>query len=132
MEVDDVSISTKLTQSRITNNNINNRNEISLENIPVIQGTNNQEDNEENQELIKEYKYKKLIDSLKLPTTDDEIKIKLRELGEPIILFGEKIYERQDRLKKHILDYIKRHNGITDFLKETFGGKKKRKYYRNK
>ena len=86
MEVDDVSISTKITQSRITNNNINNRNEISLENIPVIQGTNNQEDNEENQELIKEYKYKKLIDSLKLPTTDDEIKIKLRELGEPIIL----------------------------------------------
>ena len=125
MEVDDVSISTKITQSRITNNNINNRNEISLENIPVIQGTNNQEDNEENQELIKEYKYKKLIDSLKLPTKDDEIKIKLRELGEPIILFGEKIYERQDRLKKHILDYIKRHNGITDFLKETFGGKKK-------
>ena len=95
MELDDVSISTKITQSRANNNINNNRNEIALENIPVIQGTNNQEENEENQELIKEYKYKKLIDSLKLPTTDDEIKAKLRELGEPIILFGEKIFENQ-------------------------------------
>ena len=121
---DEISISTKITQSRITNN-INNRNEISLENIPTIQNPNNEE-NEENQELIKEYQFKKLLDTLKLPTTDDEIKKKLRELGEPIILFGEKIYERQDRLKKHVLDYIKRHNGITDILKEIFQGKKKK------
>ena len=51
---DEISISTKITQSRITNN-INNRNEISLENIPVIQNPNNEE-NEENQELIRHFK----------------------------------------------------------------------------
>ncbi|KYQ89358.1 WD40 repeat-containing protein [Tieghemostelium lacteum] len=39
-----------------------------------------------------------------LPTSDNLIKMKFRELGEPIILFGEKPENRRERLKSLLLD----------------------------
>ncbi|ODV93533.1 hypothetical protein PACTADRAFT_52102 [Pachysolen tannophilus NRRL Y-2460] len=38
-----------------------------------------------------------------LPTGDDQVKLKLRELGEPIILFGEDKADRRERLIKLVL-----------------------------
>lgn len=35
-----------------------------------------------------------------VPTNDKEVKLRLRQLGEPICLFGENMADRRDRLKK--------------------------------
>jgi hypothetical protein len=37
---------------------------------------------------------------MQLPTKDNDIKLKLRELGEPITLFGEQPKDRRNRLRE--------------------------------
>ncbi len=41
-----------------------------------------------------------------IPTSDNEVKQKLRELGKPIILFGEKAVDRRERLRKEVEDIV--------------------------
>ena len=48
------------------------------------------------------------------------MKMKLRELGEPIILFGEKVYERAERLKQIMERRIEEYNGFSNELKQIF------------
>jgi U4/U6 small nuclear ribonucleoprotein PRP4 len=47
---------------------------------------------------------KQLAAKVKIPTNDNEVKIRLRELGKPIILFGEKAPDRRERLRQEVLD----------------------------
>lgn len=49
---------------------------------------------QENQALIDELERKKRARSMAVPTDDGKVKARLRELGEPITLFGERV--RQD------------------------------------
>src|SRR5690242_1415488 len=51
---------------------------------------------QENQALIDELERKKRARSMAVPTDDGKVKARLRELGEPITLFGERV--RQDEV----------------------------------
>jgi len=45
----------------------------------------------ENQALIEELERKKKARSLAVPTDDGRVRARLREMGEPITLFGERV-----------------------------------------
>ena len=91
---------------------------------------NVREDEEEKiqkQEMINDYKYKKYLNEIPLPTTDEEIKQLLKKLNEPEELFNEKNYERRDRLSNTVFSLIKSYKGnLPDELKKIFGLKKKK------
>ncbi|KAL5513293.1 hypothetical protein ACEPAH_3691 [Sanghuangporus vaninii] len=59
----------------------------------------------ENQALLDELERKKKARSLAVPTDDARVRARLRELGEPITLFGERPADRRDRLK-YVLSQI--------------------------
>ena len=86
------------------------------------------EDEEERlqkQEMINDYKYKKYLSEIPLPTTDEEIKQLLKKLNDPEELFNEKNYERRDRLSNTVLSLIKSCKGkLPDELKKILGLKK--------
>ena len=109
---DDFSISTQPTR------NINRDGEMTIENIESIPQRNQEDTSIINEEAIQQYNIKKISKGLALPTTDNEIKMKLRQLGEPIILFGEKTYERAERLKEIVEKIIETNKGITEKLKK--------------
>ncbi|GAA6002493.1 hypothetical protein JCM10207_001149 [Rhodosporidiobolus poonsookiae] len=52
--------------------------------------------------LLSELDRKKLARKIALPTNDGEVRARLRELGEPITLFGEGPADRRDRLRELI------------------------------
>lgn len=49
-------------------------------------------------EFLSEFESRRLENQLHVPTTDDEVRAKLRQLGEPITLFGEERPDRRERL----------------------------------
>ncbi|CAH3109932.1 unnamed protein product [Porites lobata] len=55
---------------------------------------------ERHQELLAEFERRKKARAITVPTGDASVKARLRELGEPITLFGEGPPERRDRLRK--------------------------------
>ncbi|CAK5274022.1 unnamed protein product [Mycena citricolor] len=52
----------------------------------------------ENQVILDELERKKKARTMAVPTDDNRVKARLRELGEPITLFGERAADRRDRL----------------------------------
>jgi U4/U6 small nuclear ribonucleoprotein PRP4 len=63
------------------------------------------------------YKLKKLAKTFPLPTNDKEVKMRLRELGKPICLFGEKAPDRRERLKKEITAKVLAEGKLPTFKK---------------
>ncbi|KAL1943065.1 hypothetical protein VTO73DRAFT_4736 [Trametes versicolor] len=53
---------------------------------------------QENQVILDELERKKKARTLAVPTDDNKVKARLREIGEPITLFGERPPDRRDRL----------------------------------
>eukprot|EP01121_Diplochlamys_sp_Union-15-3_P005494 TRINITY_DN15834_c0_g1_i1.p2 TRINITY_DN15834_c0_g1~~TRINITY_DN15834_c0_g1_i1.p2 ORF type:complete len:153 (+),score=44.65 TRINITY_DN15834_c0_g1_i1:128-586(+) len=64
---------------------------------------------ERQKKLIEQLEKKKMASSIAVPTNDELVKAKLRELNEPIILFGETKPERRKRLR-----YILAEKGIKE------------------
>ena len=53
---------------------------------------------QENQELLEQLERRKRARKIAVPTDDARVKARLRELGEPITLFGERAADRRERL----------------------------------
>ncbi|KAJ7623192.1 U4/U6 snRNP-specific spliceosomal protein [Roridomyces roridus] len=53
---------------------------------------------EENRVILDELERKKKARTMAVPTDDNRVKARLREIGEPITLFGERAADRRDRL----------------------------------
>ena len=51
------------------------------------------------EQLIKEFELKRRAQTIIVPTNDGAVRQQLRDLGEPITLFGERELERRDRLR---------------------------------
>jgi U4/U6 small nuclear ribonucleoprotein PRP4 len=60
--------------------------------------------NEMASDLLAEFERKKRAANLVVPTSDRDIKARLRSMKEPITLFGEGSYERRDRLRALLAD----------------------------
>ncbi len=56
-------------------------------------------------ETVRQYEMKQRARSVVVPTAIEDVKAKLRELGEPITLFGEDNADRRERLKEVIVSY---------------------------
>eukprot|EP00959_Pyramimonas_sp_CCMP1952_P320582 6708545-Pyramimonas_sp.AAC.2 len=54
---------------------------------------------ERHEAILADFEARRRARALSIPTDDGEVRKKLRELGEPITLFGEKQMERRDRLR---------------------------------
>ncbi|KAF2085668.1 U4/U6 small nuclear ribonucleoprotein [Saccharata proteae CBS 121410] len=54
--------------------------------------------------ILSQMSRKRFAASIAVPTDDDRVKARLRELGEPITLFGEDKSDRRDRLREHLAD----------------------------
>ncbi|EJU04759.1 WD40 repeat-like protein [Dacryopinax primogenitus] len=65
----------------------------------------------ENKAILDELERKKRARTLAVPTDDGRVRARLRELGEPITLFGERAADRRDRLK-YILSQLGVERGI--------------------
>ena len=50
-----------------------------------------------------------------MPTNDKEVKMRLRELNEPICLFGEGPAERRDRLRNLMAKFFIDHGEVPQF-----------------
>lgn len=61
-------------------------------------------DREEQEKLLAEFELRRKVRSTLVPTDDGKVRDMLRQLGEPITLFGEREMERRDRLKKIIAE----------------------------
>ncbi|KAN0023308.1 hypothetical protein ACTFIU_011478 [Dictyostelium citrinum] len=59
---------------------------------------------EQHQKVLDEYERKKRAKQVIVPTIDNLVKLKLRELLEPIILFGEKPEHRRSRLRELLIE----------------------------
>lgn len=55
-------------------------------------------------ELLEQQSRNQIAKTLAVPTSDDDVRKRLREYGEPITLFGEDKADRRDRLRRIILD----------------------------
>jgi U4/U6 small nuclear ribonucleoprotein PRP4 len=64
-------------------------------------------------------KRKKIARSVPIPTNDRDVKIKLRELGRPICLFGEKAVDRRERLKKVVEEIVLKEGVVPDVFTKT-------------
>ncbi|KAJ4297266.1 hypothetical protein N0V88_004184 [Collariella sp. IMI 366227] len=56
--------------------------------------------------LLSQFERKRLAATIAVPTDDGRVRARLREMGEPITLFGEGPYERRDRLRELLADQI--------------------------
>ena len=109
------------------NKNIIDIDEYKEENKLLENAIEDEEERMQRQEMINDYKYKKYLNEIPLPTTDEEIKQLLKKLNEPEELFNEKNYERRDRLSNTVFSLIKSYKGnLPDELKKLFGLKKKK------
>ena len=75
------------------------------------------EEKKRQEELTKVYQLKKLAKSVPIPTNDKEVKMRLRELGQPICFFGETIIDRRERLKKQLSSKIIQEGKLPVFRK---------------
>lgn len=56
--------------------------------------------------------------NLPIPTNDKEVKMRLRELGHPICLFGENAGDRRERLREKVIEYYIEKNEPPVFLQK--------------
>lgn len=62
--------------------------------------------------LLMEFENRRRQRALAVTTDDKEVRRQLREMGEPMTLFGEREMERRDRLRKHLADLDAQDGGV--------------------
>lgn len=73
------------------------------------------------QKLQRAYDIERKARSLPIPTSDREVKQRLREMGHPICLFGEDPGDRRERLRARVVDYCIEKGEPPTFLLRTSG-----------
>jgi U4/U6 small nuclear ribonucleoprotein PRP4 len=72
----------------------------------------------QHQKLMKAHELQKKAKNLPIPTNDKEVKLRLRELGHPICLFGEGPADRRDRLRVKVSEYCVEHGEVPAFCQK--------------
>lgn len=76
-----------------------------------------QEARKRHEEMLKKYELQKALKNINIPTNDNEIKLKLRELKQPICYFGEGPSNRRDRLKNLLAKILMETGRLPSFAK---------------
>jgi len=63
------------------------------------------------QKLQRAYELERRAQTLPIPTNDREVRLRLREMGHPICLFGEDPGDRRERLRARAIEYYIQHDG---------------------
>lgn len=66
--------------------------------------------------LQRAHDLQKKAKTLPIPTNDRDVKLKLRELGQPICLFGEDAGMRRERLREKVIEYTVEHGEVPTFV----------------
>ncbi|KAJ5085681.1 pre-mRNA splicing factor [Penicillium argentinense] len=64
--------------------------------------------------ILSQFERKRRAAAMAVPTDDNRVRARLRELGEPITLFGERPVDRRDRLRELLTDLSERTAGDGD------------------
>jgi U4/U6 small nuclear ribonucleoprotein PRP4 len=94
---------------------INIGNSQSMQTVTMSFSTDNQETIQQHQDLRRRYDLERQARSVTIPTSDIEIKSRLRELREPITLFNEGVVERGERLRVAIARFMDREGRMPSF-----------------
>lgn len=76
-----------------------------------------QEARKRHEEMMKKYELQKASKNINVPTNDAEIKMKLREMKQPICYFGEGPAERRERLKSLLARILLEGGSLPSFSK---------------
>jgi U4/U6 small nuclear ribonucleoprotein PRP4 len=63
------------------------------------------------QKLQRAHELERKAQTLPIPTNDKDVKLRLREMGHPICLFGEGPGDRRERLRARVIEYYIEHDG---------------------
>lgn len=69
----------------------------------------------QHEKLMKAHDLLKKAKNLPIPTNDQEVKMRLREMNNPICLFGEGPADRRDRLRVKVSEYCVEHGEAPAF-----------------
>ncbi|KAJ5232611.1 hypothetical protein N7468_005567 [Penicillium chermesinum] len=72
--------------------------------------------------IISQFERKRRAAAMAVPTDDTRVRARLRELGEPITLFGEGPSDRRDRLRELLTDISDRQDGVPEVQMEEAEG----------
>lgn len=61
--------------------------------------------------LLSQFERRRLAATIAVPTDDGRVRAKLRELGEPVTLFGEGLADRRDRLRELLTEQAQQQSG---------------------
>ncbi|CAI7636222.1 unnamed protein product [Penicillium glandicola] len=68
--------------------------------------------------ILSQFERKRRAAAMVVPTDDTRVRARLRELGEPITLFGEGVSERRDRLRELLTDMAEKQGGVDIEMEE--------------
>ncbi|KAJ5816937.1 hypothetical protein N7447_009170 [Penicillium robsamsonii] len=68
--------------------------------------------------ILSQFERKRRAAAMVVPTDDTRVRVRLRELGEPITLFGEGPSERRDRLRELLTDMAETQGGVEVEMEE--------------
>jgi pre-mRNA processing factor 4 (PRP4) like. len=68
--------------------------------------------------ILSQFERKRRAAAMVVPTDDTRVRVRLRELGEPITLFGEGPSERRDRLRELLTDMAEQQGGVEIEMEE--------------
>ncbi|KAF8315374.1 U4/U6 snRNP-specific spliceosomal protein [Clavulina sp. PMI_390] len=98
----------------------------------ALGGESSQRAREENQAILAELERRKRTRTLAVPTDDGRVRARLREIGEPVTLFGERAPDRRERLK-YVMSQIQLARGgdlaIPDVSEEGSSDEEEEEFY---
>lgn len=97
--------------------NINVADDNNTETITMGFSAGNEDRIIRHQDLQKQYDLERQARGVTIPTSDSEIKSRLRELRHPITLFDEGVVERGERLKRAIAGFMDKEGRMPSFTK---------------
>jgi len=108
-----------VSKGKNNNSNLSSNYSSNLKNVPnLLSNYLSPEDQKLKDEMNEALNRKKLARSIPIPANDEDVKKKLREMGQPICLFGENAVDRRERLKKEVLEIVMKEGKIPEaFIK---------------
>lgn len=94
---------------------------ISINNVPTNYA-NASVSGQKARQVVEAHELKRIGNAIAVPTDDNDVKMKLRKIGEPITYFGEDKADRRDRLRRMLAEMQLRGEDISAIIAKSEGG----------